>query len=263
MQKFAQYIVINRFKGELRAITNYIQIQNNMFDVSTHKTMMVKLLKSIYTDPVLRTSLGFKGGTAAYLFYNLPRASVDLDFDLLDEKKKDEVFLRVKTIVSALHILEEAMEKRYTLFFLLRYKKGVKNIKIEISKRPIKTTYIQQNYYGISMLVPTKEDMAAHKLLALLNRKKFASRDMFDVWYFLQEEWPINEKIVQEGTGVSLFEALQKAIDLVQKINSSELLQGLGELVNEKQKSFVREKLKDDLLFLLKLARDEKNTSNV
>jgi len=238
---------------------HYIKMRNNMFDTDTHKTMMVKLLKSIYTDPVLRTALGFKGGTAAYLFYNLPRMSVDLDFDLLDEKKKDAVFIRIKNIVSALNIVEEAVEKRHTLFFLLRYKKGVKNIKIEISKRSSKTAYSEQSYYGISMLVPKKEDMAAHKLLALLNRKKFASRDMFDIWFFLQEEWPINGKIVQEGTGASLFEALQKAINLVQKKNSSELLQGLGELVNEKQKVFVRKKLKDDLIFLLRLARDQAN----
>jgi len=169
------------------------------------------------------------------------------------------VFIRIKNIVSALNIVEEAVEKRHTLFFLLRYKKGVKNIKIEISKRSSKTAYSEQSYYGISMLVPKKEDMAAHKLLALLNRKKFASRDMFDIWFFLQEEWPINGKIVQEGTGASLFEALQKAINLVQKKNSSELLQGLGELVNEKQKVFVRKKLKDDLIFLLRLARDQAN----
>lgn len=130
-----------------------------MFNTGVHKTMMVKLLKNIYTDPFLRTSLGFKGGTAAYLFYDLPRMSVDLDFDLLDERKKDEVFLRIKNVTSPLTTVEEAVEKRYTLFFLLRYKKGIQNIKIEISKRPIKTTYIEQSYYGISMLVPKKEDM--------------------------------------------------------------------------------------------------------
>ena len=55
---------------------------------SVHKNVLVQILLAIYSDTTISPYLGFKGGTAAYLFYNLERFSVDLDFDLLDETKK-------------------------------------------------------------------------------------------------------------------------------------------------------------------------------
>jgi len=57
-------------------------------DIATHNNLLVQILKDIYSDTDISPFLGFKGGTAAYLFYDLPRFSVDLDFDLLDETKR-------------------------------------------------------------------------------------------------------------------------------------------------------------------------------
>lgn len=42
-------------------------------------------MKDIFSDTSLSPYLGFKGGTAALMFYNLTRNSVDIDLDLLDE----------------------------------------------------------------------------------------------------------------------------------------------------------------------------------
>ena len=56
-------------------------------DIATHKTVLFQILKDIYADTTLSPFLGFKGGTAALMFYGLNRFSVDLDFDLLDETK--------------------------------------------------------------------------------------------------------------------------------------------------------------------------------
>lgn len=53
-------------------------------EIITHKNMLLHILKDIYSDQVMGSIMGFKGGTAALLFYDLPRFSVDLDFDLLD-----------------------------------------------------------------------------------------------------------------------------------------------------------------------------------
>ena len=61
-------------------------------DTSVHRNVLLRILKDIYTDNSLGPLLGFKGGTATYLFYNLGRFSTDLDFDLLDENKVEEVF---------------------------------------------------------------------------------------------------------------------------------------------------------------------------
>lgn len=234
-----------------KAITNFIE--TNMFNREQHKVILVRILKELYTSPALRTLLGFKGGTAAYLFYDLPRVSVDLDFDLLGENKKMEVFHEVEKILLQFGKLSEAIEKRNTLFFLLSYGKGERKIKVEISKRPPDSSFEVKSYLGIPVLLMKKEDMAANKLSAFLTRKKFASRDLFDLWFFLKNNWSINEKVIVSRSEFTLKQALENAVKKIEKIKSSSLLHGLGELVSDKQKIFIKEKLKDELLFSLKL----------
>jgi hypothetical protein len=52
-------------------------------DISIHRTILIQILKDIYTDTSISPFLGFKGEMAALFFYDLDRFSVDLDFDLL------------------------------------------------------------------------------------------------------------------------------------------------------------------------------------
>lgn len=219
-----------------------------------HRDIFIAILREIYSDAVLRTNLGFKGGTAAMLFYELPRFSVDLDFDLLDPDKKEVVFTRLKEILPRFSEAIEASDKHHTLFFLMRYKKGERGLKVEISKRIIQSAYVPKNHLGISMLVMKEEDMVAGKLAALLGRKRFATRDMFDLWFFLKEHWQINEEFLKAKSGLTLKEALKKAQIVIKKVKPEEILAGLGELLEDnKQKAFVREKLIDELTFQLKL----------
>ncbi len=56
-------------------------------DITKHKTHLTNILLDVYKNSTLSPVLGFKGGTAAMLFYKLPRFSVDLDFDLLIDRK--------------------------------------------------------------------------------------------------------------------------------------------------------------------------------
>ncbi|MCG2691811.1 nucleotidyl transferase AbiEii/AbiGii toxin family protein [Microgenomates group bacterium] len=224
-----------------------------MLDLARHKTILINLLKDIYSDVELRTILGFKGGTAAMMFYDLPRFSVDLDFDLLNEEKKELVLEKIKKILPPYGEIHDAAEKRFTLFFLLSYEKGKQAVKIEISKRKGLNVYEFKNYLGISMLVIKQEDAAAGKLAALITRKRFAMRDVFDTWYFLKNDWSINEAVLKEKTGLSLKQALKKALGKVAEIRKNQALQGLGELLNNKQKVWVKENLIKDIIFLLKL----------
>jgi hypothetical protein len=224
-----------------------------MFNQAKHKVVLIEILKSIYDDPDLRTILGFKGGTAAMLFYDLPRLSVDLDFDLLNADKKKVVFEKMKNILQRYGILREAREKRFTLFFLISYEKEEHTIKVDISKRKGAGGFEPKNYLGIAVLVMRKEDMAAGKLSALLTRKKFAMRDVFDIWFFLKNKWQINETVLTEKTGLSLTEALEQAIKKISHINNNQILQGLGELLDVKQKTWVREKLTEETVFYLRL----------
>jgi predicted nucleotidyltransferase component of viral defense system len=227
-----------------------------MVNIDLHKSVFIGILREIYSNPLLRSVLGFKGGSAAMLFYDLPRFSVDLDFDLLAPEKKEEVFERLKEMLPQFGGLTEATEKRYTLFFLLNYRKGERNLKLEISKRPMKSEYHLMNYFGISMLVMDQGDMVAGKLAALLTRKKFASRDLFDTWFFLKNNWQINDELVKEKTDMPLDVALQKAQGIAQSVKKTELLAGLGDLLDNKQKNWAREKLVDETIFYLSLYRD-------
>lgn len=224
-----------------------------MFDKEKHKRILIKILKEIYSNPVLRNRLLFKGGTAAFLLYGLPRLSVDLDFDLLDENKKNEVFAELKKILSNFGHLIDATEKRYTLFFLLSYEKNKRKIKVEISKRSIKTKSELRNYLGIPILVMAKEQMLSSKLAAFLTRKKLAVRDLFDLWFFLKNDWSFDEDFFYQKTCLSLKQGIKNALTKLKKVKKNQLLSGLGDLLDKKQKNWVKDKLKEELAFYLNL----------
>lgn len=223
-----------------------------MFDIDHHKSILVQILKEIYSNISIASLLGLKGGTALYLFYNLPRFSVDLDFNLLDIKKKDRVVQSVRDILKKFGEIKDEEEKRSTLFFLLSYGKKTRNIKVEISKRIFPDIYEIKNYLGISMLVLSKEYMFAHKLVALLERKSVANRDFFDLWFFMKNDWDANKEIVELRTGMDFKKYLKDCIKKVEEIDERYILQGLGEILDEKHKNWVKENLKKDLLFFLR-----------
>lgn len=228
-----------------------------MFDKNLHRTIMAEVLKAFYSDSQIGSFLGFKGETAAYFFYNLPRISVDLDFDLLDEDKKLTVFEAIKNIIPKFGEVMEATEKRYTLFFLLRYKLGFRNLKIEISKRkPIKK-YSVNSFMGIPILVGEKDGALSGKLSAFLTRREFAARDAFDLWFFLKQGWDIDTEDLKLQTGLTTKEALNKALNQTLKIKKEVMLNGLGELVEENQKNWIKDKLLKDLEFYLRLYEEK------
>lgn len=222
-------------------------------NISTHKNILLYILKDIYTNTSLGPLLGLKGGTAAYLFYNLDRFSVDLDFDLLDGNKEKEVFEKVENIVREYGTIKEKRDKKHTLFILLSYSKEAQNIKVEINKRSFGSQYEVKNYLGISMLVMRREDMFAHKLVALTERGKTANRDIYDIHFFLKNNWEINKEIVEKRTQMQFKEYLEKCIKFVEGIPERGILSGMGELLDEKQKNWAKTNLKKDTLFLLKL----------
>lgn len=65
-----------------------------MVNINKHKFFLAQILKDIYSDIELANCLGFKGGTALMFFYDLPRFSVDLDFNLLDLAKEKRCMKR-------------------------------------------------------------------------------------------------------------------------------------------------------------------------
>lgn len=231
-------------------------------NTGTHKNILVQILIDIYSDTTISPYLGFKGGTAAYLFYGLERFSVDLDLDILDKSKEDYVFTQVEKILKKYGTIKEAEKKRFNLFFFLSYdkkEKNAQNIKIEINRRSFGSKYEVRTFNGISMLVMVKEDMFAHKLVAMHERLGETNRDIFDVWFFSKNNWGINKEIVEERTGKSYKEFLQECIKELEAMNNNNILNGVGELITEKQKIWVKEKLKIETVIQLKLRLELEN----
>ena len=222
-------------------------------DISTHKTILFQILKDIYSDTSIAPFLGFKGGTAALIFYNLDRVSVDLDFDLIDDAKEDYVFDRVIEIVKKYGALKESHKKHFNLFCLLSYEDTSHNIKIEINRRQFGSKYETKTYLGVSMLVMVQEDMFAHKLMAMHERIGKTSRDVYDVWFFLKHRFPINKEIVEKRAGMPFDEVLGKCIQQVKKLPDRNILDGVGEILTENQKDWAKSKLKEETVALLRL----------
>jgi predicted nucleotidyltransferase component of viral defense system len=222
-------------------------------DISTHKTILFQILKEIYSDTGIAPFLGFKGGTAALMFYGLDRFSVDLDFDLLDEGREEIVFERVANIVGKYGAIREANRKRFGIFFVLSHEDKARHIKVEINRRQFGSRYEIKTYLGVSMLVMIPEDIFAHKLVAMHERIGKTSRDIYDVWFFLRQRFPINREIIQDRSGMSFEAFLQTCIGQLEKMSNRKILDGVGELLMPSQKDWAKAKLREDTIAMLKL----------
>lgn len=224
-----------------------------MPDAATHKNMLIRILKDIYTNATIGPFLGFKGGTAAYLFYGLNRFSVDLDFDLLDSSKKHQVFEQLKKILEEHGVIRDSYEKTHTLFLMVSYSEKHRNIKVEVNFRDFGSQYEVKPYLGISMKVMVREDMVAHKMVAMYERIGHANRDIFDTYFFLKNNWLINDQIIIKRTHMSMHMFLKKCIQELESISDRHILDGLGELLDAKQKAWVKKNLRTETIFLLKI----------
>lgn len=226
-----------------------------MVDINKHKFFLVQILKDIYSDIELSNYLGFKGGTALMFFYDLPRFSVDLDFNLIDGKA-DVVYAKVRKILLKYGKIFDEAEKFYGMIIVLDYAFGERKLKVEISNRAFDNHYEIKNLLGINMQVMTMPDMFSHKLCALLDRNVVTNRDIFDCWFFMQKQVPINKALVEVRMNMSLADYLQKCIEQLESMNDKGLLNGLGELMDNDMKKFVRTKLRSDTIALLKFYKD-------
>jgi predicted nucleotidyltransferase component of viral defense system len=214
-------------------------------------------LKDIYTDSSLGPILGFKGGTAANFFYDLGRFSVALDFDLLNGDREAFVFEKIEKILCGYGTIKEKYRKKHTLLFVISYEEKSQNIKVEINRRIFGSRYELKNYLGISVLIMVKGDMFAHKLVAILERTKTANRDVYDIWHFLKNRWPINKEIVEKRTRMNFKDHLKKCIAFVESLSDRNILSGMGELLDEKQKAWIKTNLRKDTIFLLQVRLEQ------
>lgn len=223
-----------------------------MFDLNKHKFFMLQILKDIYSDAELTVNLGFKGGTALMFFYNLPRFSVDLDFNLLDKSFEQAVYEKLRRILLKYGKIADEAVKFYGPLIVLDYGVGERKLKVEVTNRVFDNHYEIKNLLGISIKVLTLPDMFAHKLCALLDRDEVTNRDIFDCWFFMENKTPVNRGIVESRMGMPWADYLQKCIDHLEKMSDKGMLNGLGELMDNDMKKFVRTKLRTETISLLR-----------
>jgi hypothetical protein len=227
-----------------------------MVDLNRHRFFLVQILKDIYSDIELSSFLGFKGGTALMFFYDLPRFSIDLDFNLLNIEKEDIAYKKVRYILLKYGKIFDEAKKFYGPLIVLDYGINERKLKVEISNREFENRYEIKNLLGINVKVMVQEDMFAHKLCALLDRNAVANRDIFDCWFFMQRQTPINKNIVESRMKTSLGQYIEACIQLLEGMSDKGLLQGMGELIDNKMKRFVRVELRSEVIRLLKFYKD-------
>lgn len=222
-------------------------------DKQKHKLYMAQILSQIFKDKDLCNVLGFKGGTALMFFYDLPRFSTDLDFNLLDESKQDMAYEKVRRILLKYGSIDDEAKKLYGPILVLNYGKGERMLKVEISNRQYDNHYETKTLAGTDIRVLTTPDMFAHKLCAMGER--LSPRDIFDVWFFLDQlHASINENIIRQRTGKSVAEYAEWCSRRVCESSPKLLMQGLGEVIDDvRTKNFVKSKMIDETTQLLKL----------
>lgn len=221
-----------------------------MLDRQKHEQILKNILRDIYTTPDLQGRLAFKGGTCLYMFYDLERFSVDLDFNVTALDFPEDI---VNNILKKYLTINDQKQKYFTWVWVGSYEKEKPRVKIEINKREYPDIYINKDFYGITIPTMSPDCMFAHKLCAITDRKKLQNRDLFDAHFMFTKDFPINEKIIELRTEKNTKEYFIFLIDFIEKkVNQNTILEGLGELLNNKQKDHIKATLIRDLLFDLK-----------
>lgn len=221
-----------------------------MLDKQKHEQILKNILRDIYTNSSLQSSIAFKCETSLYIFYGLDRFSVDLDFNLrsdsFDEKILDQIIQKYVQVT-------EKTNKHFTWFWLGSYGATMPKIKVEVSKREYPDKYINKDFYGLTVPVMEPSCMFAHKLCAIKDRKRLQNRDLYDAHFMFDKQFDINEEIILLRTGLSTNEYFADLISFIeQRVTDSNILDGLGGLLTDQQKDSVKATLKRNILFDLK-----------
>lgn len=221
-------------------------------DINKHRYYMMQVLLAIFRHPELSRLLGFKGGTSLMLFHGLTRFSTDLDFNLLDASQSENVYHLLHQLLLKFGTIDDEAMKFYGPILVLNYGKGERMLKIEVSNRDYPNHYELKSLLGTDIRVMTMPDMFAHKLCALGER--ITPRDIYDVWFFLQNRTDINAEIVSLRTGLSVSDYAMQCAEKVRGYSSRILMQGLGEvLLDNDAKQFARTQLIPDTATALEL----------
>ena len=227
-----------------------------MLDVNRHKFFLLQVLKEIYSDPELASSLAFKGGTALMLFHDLPRFSVDLDFNLTANSDEEVASAKLRAILVKHGTIRDEARKRYGMLLVLNYEDDGRNLKVEVSNRSYPDEYELRDYLGVSMNVMRLEYMFTHKLMALLDRNALTNRDVFDCWFCMKQRLVLRKSILDLRLKGTFEDYMDKAIEAVTAISGNRILDGIGELLDPELKKWVKTDLTSEFASLAAMYKE-------
>lgn len=223
-----------------------------MLNQTKHRDIMMNIVQDLFVSKY-SNNIAFKGWTLCYFVYWLDRFSTDLDFDIIKNIEFEKDFLNtISQIIGKYWIIKEQYNKLNTYFFLLSYWDMEMNIKIEMNKRIRNSNkYDTINFFWIDIKVMEKSTIFANKLVALTDRNKVANRDFYDIYFFLKNWFDINESVILERTWKSLKQYLEYLMEFIWNTNTNNILQWLWEVLDNKQKTWVKNNLINQLKWLI------------
>jgi len=227
-----------------------------------HRAMLCRLLIGIIDSPKLSKALAFKGGTAATMLGWLDRFSLDLNFDLLEPKQKQQVARTLEPLIQRLgfDIKQKAANE---LFYVLKYQAPANQQ--QYLKLSIMSQVAKSNQYQVYFLpeinrycqCQTPDSMFANKLVALTDRytkhQVIAGRDLYDIHYFFCQGFEINELVIKERLNKNWEEYRLYLINFIKnKVTQKMIDEDLNFLLPSKQFKIIRTVLKGEVLAFLK-----------
>lgn len=226
-----------------------------------HKAYLLRTLTEIVDNPILSTSLYFKGGTCASMMGILDRFSVDLDFDLKIGTNEKELRNEFYKIFEKLGFSLQ-QESQKALEFFLKYQNSPNQrntLKIDALNFIVKSNvYVPMFLPEINRTVncQNQESIFANKLVAIKDRydrkKSIAGRDIYDIHYFFLKNLKYNEQLIIERTGLQVKEYFIYLRNFInEKINQTLIDQDLNTLLPVETFSKIRKSLKEETLMFL------------
>jgi hypothetical protein len=136
-------------------------------------------------------------------------------------------------------------DKHYTLLGVLDYGAGYPNIKLEINRRVWKANhYKPAAFLGVPLLIADEATIMTNKLVALTDRPTPVARDLYDTWFFLSRGFEVKEALILERTGKSKKAYIKNLTRFIKKtFTQRNVLQGLGMVLDDQQKAWVKNHL--------------------
>jgi predicted nucleotidyltransferase component of viral defense system len=193
-------------KEELKDIARFTGLKPHQQEKHYLQTITLNSIYSTFTDELV-----FKGGTALFFFYNLPRFSEDLDFTARQQIDKNKLIANIGRDLERMGIknnIKDVKENQSSISFKIAaegplFTREIEktHIKIEISKREQVENFtikelrsIYPDVPSFSVCILAREEILAEKVRAIITRTQ--ARDLFDLHFLLNQKVKVDFDLI-------------------------------------------------------------------